>query len=167
MADFQKAKQLAKKILEENLISSPPIPITDIAENHGLKVVQVDFGKHSPEVAGMIDKKTNAIYVNKYDNERRKAFTIAHELGHYLMHQDELEKNPEMAILFRMPFGKPDPNPLEQEANAFAARVLVPPFLLKQYLQKGINEPAILSEVFGVSAEVINYRIQDEKKGRN
>jgi len=83
-----------------------------------------------------------------------------------LLHKEKLEEDPKLSILFRKPLGQTDPNPLEQEANTFAAEILVPMVILREYLNKGIKEPVILADIFGVSQEVISYRIKDEKKER-
>lgn len=167
MANFKRAAQVAQETLEKHSIASPPVPIVDLAESYGFRVRAVDFAEYSTGVAGFIDPKAGVIFVNKDDSDHRKAFTIAHELGHYLLHRTELEKNPNLSILFRIPLGSPDPNPLEQEANAFAGRLLVPSDLLRDYLKEGVREPTVLSDIFGVSQDVIIYRLKDEQRGRN
>lgn len=167
MADFKRAVETAYKTLETHGVTSPPTPIVEIAESYGLKIKEVDFGKYSGRVAGFLDVKENVVYVNKEDSDHRKAFTVAHELGHYLLHEEELKTNPNLSILFRMPLGTIDPNPLEQEANTFAARILVPKRILDEYRKKGIAEAGVLANIFGVSPEVIAYRLRDEEKGRD
>jgi len=165
-ANFDQAKTEAQRVLEEHSIKSPPIPIVEIANNYGLNVRKINFNKYSGTVAGLINLKDSTIYVNEDDSEERQAFTVAHELGHYLLHKEKLEEDPKLSILFRKPLGQTDPNPLEQEANTFAAEILVPMVILREYLNKGIKEPVILADIFGVSQEVISYRIKDEKKER-
>lgn len=162
--NFSKATQTAQKVLKDNSVENPPTPIVDIAENSGLKVREVSFGKYSDQVTGYIDLKRSVIYVNKNDSNHRKVFTIAHELGHYLLHRAELERDPKISILLRKPLGAPDPNPLEQEANAFAAEVLVPLDILEKYIKKDITQSSILADIFGVSREVISYRLKDKVK---
>lgn len=60
------------------------IDISRLAEAAGLHVYEADFG--SDDITGKIEG-TN-IYVNKNDSEPRKRFTIAHELAHYILHQN-------------------------------------------------------------------------------
>ncbi|MBU2103358.1 MAG: hypothetical protein KKF80_08160, partial [Candidatus Omnitrophica bacterium] len=60
-ADFQRAKDLAEKVLNENEITSPPIPISLIAKNYGLKTSEYDFAEHGTKVAGMIDLSNSTI----------------------------------------------------------------------------------------------------------
>lgn len=166
MTNFKRAIDTAYETLKKHGVISPPTPIIEITESCGLKIREVDFGKYSDRVAGFLNTKGNVIYVNKDDNEHRKAFTIAHELGHYLLHKKELAEDPNLSILFRIPLGAIDSNPLEQEANAFAARILVPKQILDEYRKKGIEEVAVLANIFGVSQEVIGHRLKDDGKGR-
>lgn len=164
-ANYKKAKLEAKNILDEFFSGPPslPIPIVEIAETHGLRVMEVDLGEYSSKIAGFTDLPDDTIYVNKNDNEKRQAFTIAHELGHHILHKKNVDNN-KYSVLYRKPLGKMDPNPIEREANRFAAEILVPMQVLNTYLKRGINEPSILSQIFGVSSEVIGYRLKDAKR---
>ena len=89
---------------------------------------------------------------------------MAHELGHIKLHASELEKNPDLGILYRRPLGEKDSDAKEQEANFFAASLLVPETMyeeiIKQY--KDVlpeNKINLLSALFGVSQEVMGYRL--------
>ena len=95
--------------------------------------------------------------INAADPPNRKKFTIAHELGHWVMHRSLLRDRPEIGVLLREPLGRADSSPLEQEANAFAANLLVPDNMLKSYRTDDI---VLLAKVFGVSEEVIGYRLK-------
>lgn len=166
MANYKKVSEKVEFILIENLISSPPVQVIDLAKNYGLDVRSANFNKFSSKVAGLLDLKKNIIFVNKDDSDHRKAFTVAHELGHFLLHADELKKNPQLSILFRVPLGKTNSDPLEQEANAFAARLLVPTEMLNNFVKENINDVSVLADIFGVSREVVVYRLKDNERGR-
>lgn len=162
MANFQKAKDIAEEVLKENFIQKPPIPVAEIAKNYGFDVFEVQL---SPDIAGFVDMKKHLIYVNLADTNTRKAFTIAHELGHIKLHSELLKKNPNIGILYRRPLGKKDDNEQEQEANYFAACLLVPQSMLKkvkeEYKQIIGKDFDILSSLFAVSPEVMSYRLRD------
>lgn len=162
MTNWIKAKRQAAEILIENNISKPPIPIQEITENYGIKVIEIVLDH---KIAGFIDPEKKIIYINKSDSASRKAFTVAHELGHFNLHQEELKKDPKIGILYRRPLGKKDDDEFEQEANCFAANLLVPFEMLKQYRDeyKKLATVEMLSSLFGVSAEVIRYRLHDLK----
>jgi Zn-dependent peptidase ImmA (M78 family) len=161
--DYKKVLLEVDRVLKENFVASPPVRIEEIAKNYGLRIVESDF-KDLPGVAGFIDIQAQTMFVNKNDGDTRKAFTIAHELGHWILHKHALEQESEKneakyAILFRMPIGNNEVDPVEKEANCFAANILVPKMLLDKYKETDI--PTI-ARIFGVSPEVIGYRMKLE-----
>lgn len=139
-------------------ISSPPIPVYEIAESNGVNVVFVDFGVHSETVSGLCDFSAARIYVNKDDSTERQAFTMGHELGHWMLHKEIYLANPDSyPVLAR--FSEPNRNdPMEKEANKFAACLLVPERLLKPV--KGAPVSA-LAKSFGVSRTMMEFRLKD------
>lgn len=163
-ADFKGAAERAKRVIEENLVTFPPVNVFDIALNYGLEVVYAPFGEMR-DVAGFINLDTKQIVVNDMDSVSRQRFTIAHELGHWLMHKDALMHNPNQGVLLRRPLGAPDPDPREKEANCFAANLLVPGTLLAGGVIADVREnmfighERLLSKVFGVSPDVITFRL--------
>lgn len=63
-------------------------------------------------IAGAIIPDKQLILINIADDPRRQMFTIAHELGHWLLHKELLINKPETGILFRHPIGgERDPTP--------------------------------------------------------
>ena len=137
--------------------SSPPIPVVEIAEANGIAVNFSEFGEHSTNIAGFCDFEEPAIYLNNEDSFGRKMFTIAHELGHWMLHRDFFEAHPkEYAVLPR--FQKPVRNTLEREADCFAAELLVPKRLLVPISDAGA---ARLADLFGVSREMMENRLKN------
>jgi Zn-dependent peptidase ImmA (M78 family) len=107
-----------------------PIPIEDMAEHYlGYSIDFVDDGIFSdPKILGGIDFEESKIYVNASveDHDGRYAFTIAHEIGHHVLHRvaylkDNVDGNKE--ILCRDSRNKPQ---IELEADRFAAALLMP-----------------------------------------
>lgn len=139
-------------------ISSPPIPVYEIAERNGVNVVFADFGLHAEKVSGLCDFKAARIYVNKDDSTERQSFTIGHELGHWLLHREFFLKHPEDYPIFPR-FSDPNRNdPMEKEANKFAACLLVPERLLAPVK----NAPTTaLARSFGVSRTMMEFRLKD------
>ena len=163
-ADYQKAKENAEKTLKDNYIESVkdlPIRPDKIAFTYGIEVKYIDFSDKFKEVAGYVNINKNTIYVNDNDHANRQTFTIAHELGHVLLHKQELEEgNHDIAILLRLPIGNHENNPLEREANYFAANLLVPTKFLAVY--ENIANTSSLSKIFLVSEDVIRFRLTYE-----
>lgn len=164
MSNFKKAKDAAEEVLRENFITKPPVPVVELSKNYGYEVIEVDL---DPDIAGFVNIKDHVIFVNNSDSDTRIAFTIAHELGHIKLHTSELEKNPDIGILYRRPLGKKDDDEKEQEANCFAASLLVPQLMyeaiIEQYKSVLTNENKfeIFGKLFGVSQDVIKYRLND------
>lgn len=63
-----------------------PINISKAIELYELKAYDVDFKGQG--ISGAFDRSKMEIYVNSSDPYVIKIFTLAHELGHYLLHKD-------------------------------------------------------------------------------
>lgn len=155
-ADFKRAEEAARKTLQENFISQAPIPVEELIEFEGLGLILSKFD--DGEIAGVINLEKKYLLVNSNDSVTRQRFTIAHELGHWILHRKLMESNKDIAVLYRKPLGETDSDPLEQEANCFAANLLVPKDMLKEALEKS-KEEAFLANYFNVSRSVIGYRL--------
>ena len=136
----------------------PPIPAHNIAKEHGVIVCFTDFGKHAETVSGLLDFSKSRLYVNEKDVFERQLFTIAHELGHWMLHKGHYEADPELYKLLPR-FSSPDrDDPLEQEANRFAACILVPKRLLLPVMHASAFT---LSRLFAVNRTMMERRIRD------
>lgn len=165
-ADFKNAKNKALELLERFGFDSPPVDPIIIANELGINVRFVKFNPENKKISGFFYAKRNEIFVNEEEDIYRQVFTIAHELGHKLLHQEWLKTN-DYQVLWR-DASLYDANDIkEKEANCFAANLLVPKAILKQYYQVANVEE--LSVLFGVSRQVITYRLKNEgftKSGR-
>lgn len=154
-ARWDLARHEADKLTES--FSRPPIPVLEIAEQSGVDVVFTDFGSHSATVAGFCDFENSKLFVNQDDKFGRQMFTIAHELGHWILHREFFVADPQKyAVLPR--FQKARPDPYEKEANCFAAELLVPKKLLLPVIGAGIS---YLADIFGVSKEMMEFRVKN------
>ena len=132
-----------------------PIDLGTILEKLKIKLYEVEFD--NPTVAGAYNKSANAIYVASQDQKTRQFFSVAHELGHYFL-------NPRKAseIFYRNQLNQFDNHyPVdEQEANWFAASLLMPRELVKKIWQEEKSE-AIVAAQFGVSASAAHWRLKN------
>lgn len=153
---FDKAATAAADLLKRYGISAPPVDPERIAEEEGLRVVYADFEyPDSANVSGFFRLDELKIFVNREINANRITFTIAHELAHYILHRDFIASNDYMP----MPRNNEYPNgkPVEEvEADTFAANLLVPLKMLREY--EGFASLDELATVFFVSREVIANR---------
>lgn len=161
MAKFTKPIEEAHKLLELNCLKEPPVNAKELALNVGLRVVFIDFNslQNFQNVSGFIDSNSSTMYVNANEPDKRQNFTIAHELGHYILGHTN---SSEYSMLYRNSgFTEGENSLLEQEANCFAANLLVPEMFLKKIIKDypGITDTQ-LGNLFFVSDVVIRYRRQ-------
>lgn len=142
---FRFAEDLAKSIGFE-----PGADIRDVVTKNGGRIHCL--GLHDlPDHDGTIyvhRKEDFDIIIPNFTGPLRDRFTIAHELGHYILHKPH-EKS------WAARSGEPDR--LEWEANWFAAGFLMPEGLFKEAMDKTTSIPALASQ-FGVSLAAAGFR---------
>ena len=152
-------RQAAEKILDRYQLKAPPVDPFAIAEKEGFNVLTFDWPRGRD---GLTDPGTKRIGLTRNAPPTRVRFSLAHELGHaFLGHHAEREHVPD---LDHPPAGSWDayPRHLEQEANAFAAELLMPLVLLREAIRQH-RTPASLAGVFGVSSESMFIRLESTK----
>ncbi|HBD89657.1 MAG: hypothetical protein A2092_04490 [Rhodobacteraceae bacterium GWE1_64_9] len=154
---WDRARREADKLTEP--YAKPPIPVHRIAEQSGVDVIFADFGRHAQTVSGFCDFKGAKLYVNRKDNTDRQSFTIAHELGHWILHRELFIAFPDRYPVLPRISAPNKADPLEKEANHFAAHLLVPDRLLSPIRNAAV--PA-LARAFGVSATMMGFRVRNE-----
>lgn len=106
------------------------------------------------------------IGVNANHHPNRQRFTVAHELGHFLLHRDDgrifVDRSP---VFFRDAGSSEGTSRQEIEANAFAAALLMPEADLKSLLDDrpvdAFDETSVrrLAARLGVSAQALTIRL--------
>lgn len=149
----------ASEILVKYNIEKPVVNIFQIAESEGVNLNFVKMPETLSNVAGFFDVDSKSIYVNDNDPPNRQTFTVAHELGHYILNH---EKN-KFGVLYRMQKFNGENSATEQEANIFAANILVPKGMLFEAMSKynlNTKDDELLASLFGVSKEMMGYRLK-------
>lgn len=159
--DYIRAVRTALQVLDRHSIKAPPVRVDEILEDWDIRLQPKLLPPEMRSVAGYIDIGERTIYVNGSDPPNRQTFTIAHELGHFLLHRDEVARNPRYAILMRRPMEVRETDPIEKEANCFAASLLVPAEFLEPYRDLDVER---LSRIFVVSRDVIRHRLDNLDK---
>lgn len=146
----------------------PPMPVDKIAK--GLGAV-IRFQPLDEELSGMIYVKdgTPIIGVNALHHPNRQRFTLAHEIGHLVMHHDiisaEVHIDKEFPVLMRDATSATGQVKVERDANRFAAALLVPRRMLEKELRAkpfeidGQSPLDELAKKFRVSKQMIEFRI--------
>jgi len=156
--DYKKAQLKALEILDKFGYTSPPVDPAKIARDLGIRVYFANFKDEDDKISGFFFAEKNEIYINENEYPQRQTFTIAHELGHKIMHEEWLNSSDYKVLLRNSINDSTDPK--EKETNAFAAHLLVPRFMLDKYYKIASIEE--LATLFMVSAPVIRARMQFE-----
>lgn len=128
--------------------------IESIIKKRNILVVkeEMEYG-----MSGYIEKRQSewVIGVNKYDSPLRQKFTLAHELGHYILHKSEITSKHEDYILLR----DNEYTAMEREANEFAAELLMPRDKFRNCVEsREATTIKDLAQKFEVSANAVRYR---------
>lgn len=128
-------------------IISDRVPIDDIVERHlGISLESFD-DSHLPEgfqsqVLGYIDLKNNCIGIHESlfpevsGHEGRYNFTLGHEVGHFMLHKEEIAEAEGQLGCFEQEGDAPrDLSPMEWQADCFSSYLMMPDALVRHYWQ--------------------------------
>ena len=157
-----------------------PVPVERIVSNSfGLLIREVEDlttapgleGERPTNVSGLLLTGPGEIWVNAAEARQwqgRKRFTICHELGHYVIHQDDVEAT----VFCRRVEVSEDPgggeeegegqglrSEIEREADAFAAAILMPAHLIVERRTALADDLTTLCAEFGTSEKAMRYRL--------
>lgn len=140
----------ADHVLNHFQIRKPPIPVRDIVLKCGIKIVSLDESEKVSGLANVADDNSTAeIGIKTGDSQARQRFTLAHELGHVLLHREQLSFRDEQ-------FSRH--SHAEIEANNFAAELLMPSWLIWPLVDAD-KTPEAISAIFQVSRVAAEYRL--------
>lgn len=136
------------------------------SDMHGLitylggKVKISDPEYHQFDVHGTLEVRSDndwTVYLPKHTGPLQDKFTLAHELGHFILHS-LMGKKPLMASrVFRL---NQVPDAAEVEADMFALALLMPKRLITSAIKKYGNSPVALSAVFGIHSSLVEIRLK-------
>ncbi|MCL1949125.1 MAG: ImmA/IrrE family metallo-endopeptidase [Turicibacter sp.] len=110
------------------------------------------------DVSGFLMKEneTYTIFVNMNEPIYRQRFTIAHEIGHFILKHLEGE---EISISFRDEHSKTGSDPKEVAANSFASELLMPREIVEHLFMMSGSVSSVAKEM-GVSAMSAEFRLR-------
>lgn len=141
-------REAADTVLRRLEIDTPPVDVAAIGRRLGVHIVERPLA-----YAGAIDIDDGSqavITVNSNDHPRRRRFTIAHEIGHLLLHRFQ--------TMHRDTSFAGDRH--EIEANNFAASLAMPFWMIEPYVMRKARASS-LARIFDVSEAAMRYRIAD------
>ena len=164
-----RGRDRARQLIADYDISRPPVHVEPIAEAHGFEIARHRFD--GPESGfALRDGRRSIIGVNTQTSRRRQRFTIAHELGHLLMHEGR-PLTVDQAVLrvdLRNEVSSMATDLQEIEANTFAASLLMPEETVLDYAtillrtSSDISRDDLITKLartFDVSVEAMGYRL--------
>lgn len=153
------------ELLSMGRVVAAPVPVEDIAGRLGASLRYEHFQN---EVSGLLMRGPNGVIiaVERDQPTTRQRFTIAHEIGHLVLHdQEEVRIDRSFPLRFRSQHSSSAEDVEEIEANAFAASLLMPAALLRREMH-GLaldieDEEQIrrLASRYQVSLQAMTYRL--------
>ena len=162
LADAGSPEALVKRILQAEPKLTVPVPIQDLCARLGiLGIENLDTSEFE---GGLVTdaKRSDGTILVKHGGELRRRFTIAHELGHFLM-ASHVPDQPgrflcKSSDLLRLMAKAGDQRQRrEVEANRFATLLLMPPHLLREaiaaFREPDLHHVLLLARDFAVGKE--------------
>ncbi|TXN06943.1 ImmA/IrrE family metallo-endopeptidase [Methylobacterium sp. WL103] len=162
LADAGSPEALVKRILQAEPNLPVPVPIQELCARLGILKVE-DLETEAFEGGLVTDaKRSDGTILAKRGGEPRRRFTIAHELGHFLM-AHHIPDQPDRfsckkSDMLRITAKADDPRQRrEVEANRFASLLLMPPHLLRgamtAFREPDLQHVLALAREFAVGKE--------------
>lgn len=165
---YFKCETAASEVINRCAINSAPVPVFDIVKAMGLQLLEYNLGEETSGVL-VVDNGKGSIGYNPKDSYVRRRFTVAHELGHFILHSDANQLFVDNFFLIK--FRKNNSYTKEeywqeQEANAFAAAILMPEEFINYELLNNnfgnIDESDFIERLarkFEVSIPAMSFRL--------
>jgi Zn-dependent peptidase ImmA (M78 family) len=132
-------RELVESLLAQHNITHAPVRVDKIVRSLG---IDLKLDKVDDDLSGFIVRergKRTVIGANKAHHSNRQRFTIAHELGHFLLHAGHTVHLDEGRVAFMVNLRNSESSRGEdndeREANLFAAELLMPAKFLRADLE--------------------------------
>lgn len=168
----KKIEEMVEALLKEHKIYSAPIDVEALVRAQAIKIRHDEV---DDELSGFllrdVEKKEIILGVNSRHHENRIRFTMAHELGHFFLHEGEKVHLDSDKVAYKINHrdqntskGEDDS---EKEANYFAAELLMPTKFLAEdltgikldLLDEGNLVLTELAAKYKVSVQALTFRL--------
>lgn len=144
----------------------PPVDVEELAASlYRLRVRQADDLGAVPEapagvpLSGLLLPRDYEIWVRRDESQSRRRFSVAHEVGHWVLHVPGAAR----AVFCRTSDVRPDADDAlqrrERAANRFAAELLMPQEAVAAEVAQLGPDPLALAERFDVSPLAMGFRL--------
>ena len=154
--DYKKSRDVAWQILSRHKIKELPVRVAKICKAEKIKLFTYEEGAElirRLHLEAHTENGNDAFTIGRvifYDDTTsrgRQRFSVAHELGHVLLHSTDSPTVQNREI-------SPADNPIESEANVFASRILAPMCVLHYLNVQSAEEIAEKCDISIVAARI-------------
>lgn len=149
-----------KRTIVTNHQVAAPVQTVSLARELGLEVYHVP--SWPDDISGMIMKSEDqggatgyAIYVNGRHHVNRRRFTTAHEIAHFVLHENLIGDGITDDAMYRSGLS----SSIETQANNYAADILMPWHLVNLATNQGMTTIDQLARHFQVSKSAMSIRL--------
>lgn len=165
-------RSIVEQLLDAAKVDAPPVPVDQLIRAQGVEIAKKRFDDETSGLIYVDPKNGHAVIgLNVSHSKTRQRFTLAHELGHFMLHKrsegglhvDERD----FFVRFRDQHSADGSDREEREANAFAAELLMP----TSFLERGVKDMGDglslsddtafrdLAKIYGVSLQALSIRL--------
>jgi Zn-dependent peptidase ImmA (M78 family) len=161
-ARYSKIDAMVTRLLVQHNQIRPPVRIERIAKDLGIDIRSGSLD----DVSGVLVRQGESAIIgtNSTQSPQRQRFTIAHELGHFLLHEritNHVDRS--YRVNFRSAESSQATNVEEIEANYFAASILMPKHMLDaRNAEQALDNDDMVAELarqFHVSRLAMSLRL--------
>lgn len=166
---IQSARRQAELLVTTLGITEAPVNVEEVAKHLGLRVISMEL---EDDVSGLLITKPemSCIVIRKNDAVQRQRFSIAHEIGHFVLrHQFESGEHVHVDRGYRVSHrdqrSSSGTDAKEIEANQFAASLLMPSWIVMENIKSlssdDLNDEHVtnLARKFRVSEQAMTIRL--------
>jgi hypothetical protein len=151
--------RMVQRILKDNVVKEPPVPLRHIAENYGYTTRPVEFpGTFRQQYIAALMRVDRVILLNKSESVPTQNWGLARAFAYAQLFPGnamQLPAEDRAYFVERRPVAAKAPVN-EERADTFAALLLVPDEFLSRYR---FADTKALAELFIVPEEVIRWRL--------
>lgn len=161
---YARIDKIIDELLTDHAVKDAPVPIDKMIKAKGVTIRKIDL----KDISGMIvrDGDSVLIGVNSTQAENRQRFTLAHEFGHFLLHEGQpVHYDKSFRMDLRSSLSSTGTDTEEVEANYFGSSILMP----RKFLERDIADRFIdiedadavadLAKRYKVSLQAMNIRL--------
>jgi hypothetical protein len=145
-------RRQATRLLDSAGISREPVSLRDVVSALNLELVSKTREPFTSEAALEPLGDARAIVLNGSGDSGRRRFSIAHEIGHFVLHPQRVRPERGGAVNAA---GRRE----EREADAFAAELLMPEHLVREAVGEQGLDVSRLADRFEVSRKAMQTRL--------